>query len=122
MYDVRCTVYVVFKFVKSILNRTSHRTSYIVHRTPYIVHSSYLQLMKVILFIILSGFFVQSCKESAIRKSFSSADSLVIHFKDEQKGEILKTVQTAETRAIGRLADFIDAPATKEFKCGYDGK
>ena len=74
------------------------------------------------LLLILTSFILLSCNESAIRKSFSSADSLVIHFKDEQKGEVLKTVQTAEKKAIGRLSDFIDAPATQEFKCGYDGK
>ena len=65
---------------------------------------------------------VSSCSESAVSKSFRNADSLVIHFKDEQAGKVLKTVQSAEAKAIGRMADFIDAPAVEQYKCGYDGK
>ena len=77
--------------------------------------------MRFIIPVILVLFF-SSCKESALRKSFSSADSLVIHFKDEQAGQVLKTVQTAEHKAISRMIDFIEAPETVEYKCGYDGK
>ena len=75
---------------------------------------SYLLIVLVILFC--------SCNQSAIKQSFSSADSLVIHFKDEQAGVITKTVQTAEPKAINRMIDFIDAKETEQFKCGYDGK
>ena len=63
-----------------------------------------------------------SCKQSVIKQSFSSADSLVIHFKDEQAGVVTKTVQTTESNAINRMIDFIDAKETEQFKCGYDGK
>jgi len=65
---------------------------------------------------------VAACKSSAVKQSFSSADSLVIHFKDEQAAVITKTVQTAESKAINRMIDFIDAKETELFKCGYDGK
>ena len=65
---------------------------------------------------------VTGCKQSAIKQSFSSADSLVIHFKDEQAGVVTKTVQTTESKAINRMIDFIDAKETEQFKCGYDGK
>ena len=75
---------------------------------------SYLLIGLVILFC--------SCKQSAIKQSFSSADSLVIHFKDEQAGVVTKTVQTAESKAINRMIDFIDAKGTEQFNCGYDGK
>jgi len=75
---------------------------------------SYLLIVLVILFC--------SCKQSAIKQSFSSADSLVIHFKDEQAGVVTKTVQTAESKAINRMIDFIDAKETEQFNCGYDGK
>ena len=34
---------------------------------------------------------VAACKSSAVKQSFSSADSLVIHFKNEQAGVITKT-------------------------------
>jgi hypothetical protein len=63
-----------------------------------------------------------SCKQSAIKQSFSSADSLVIHFKDEQAGVVTKTVQTTESKAINRMIEFIDAKETDQLKCGYDGK
>ena len=63
-----------------------------------------------------------SCKQSAIKQSFSSADSLVIHFKDEQAGIVTKTVQTTESKAMSRMIEFIDTKETEQFKCGYDGK
>ena len=63
-----------------------------------------------------------SCNQSAIRKNFSSADSLVIHFKNEEAGIITKTVQTPESKAISRIIDFMDTKETEQFKCGYDGK
>ena len=73
----------------------------------------------IILFI---GFLVCSCKSSPVKQSFSSADSLVIYFKDEQAGTIVKTVQTAESKAINRMIEFIDSKETELLKCGYDGK
>lgn len=71
------------------------------------------------LFLLIVFF---SCKQSAVKQSFTAADSLVVHFKDEQAGTITKTVQTADTKAINRMIDFIDAKETEQFKCGYDGK
>ena len=78
--------------------------------------------MRKILIYLLVIFSFCSCKQSAIKQNFSSADSLVIHFKDEQAGVITKTVQTAESKAINRMIEFIDAKETEQFKCGYDGK
>ena len=77
--------------------------------------------MKSYLLIVLVIFFC-SCNQSAIKQNFASADSLVIHFKDEQAGVVTKTVQTAESKAINRMIDFIDAKETEQFNCGYDGK
>ena len=74
------------------------------------------------LLIFLSSIAFISCKQSAVRQSFSSADSLVIHFKNEQAGVVTKTVQTAESKAINRVIEFIDSKETKPFDCGYDGK
>jgi len=78
--------------------------------------------MKSISIFIFLFFIFSSCKQSAIKQSFSSADSLVIHFKDEQAGVVTKTVQTVESKAINRMIDFIDAKETEQFNCGYDGK
>ncbi len=35
---------------------------------------------------------------------------------------ITKTIQTTDAKAISRMIDFLDASATENFKCGYDGK
>ena len=78
--------------------------------------------MKSCLVITAVAVLFGSCEQSAIRQSFSSADSLVIHFKDEQAGTVTKTEQTANSKAISRMIDFIDAKETELFKCGYDGK
>jgi uncharacterized protein YcfL len=78
--------------------------------------------MKKILPVLITIMVVTGCKQSAIKQSFSSTDSLVIHFKDEQAGVITKTVQTAESKAIERMIEFIDAKETRQVKCGYDGK
>ena len=78
--------------------------------------------MKFYLVVALSSILCYSCKQSAIRQTFSSADSLVIHFKDEQAAAVTRTVQTAESKAIDRMIEFIDTKETGQFKCGYDGK
>lgn len=71
-------------------------------------------------FVLLISFY--SCKQSVVKQSFSSTDSLVIHFKDEQAGIVTKTVQTTESNAMKRMIEFIDAKETEQLKCGYDGK
>lgn len=78
--------------------------------------------MKFYLLVALTLILCCSCKQSAIKQSFSSADSLVIHFKDEQAAVVTKTVQTAESKAINRMIEFMDTKETAHFKCGYDGK
>ncbi|HET9432943.1 MAG TPA: hypothetical protein VFO37_04260 [Chitinophagaceae bacterium] len=78
--------------------------------------------MKSYLFITAAVILLCSCKQSAIKQSFSGADSVVIHFKDEQAGVITRTVQTAESKAINRIIEFMDAKAAEQFQCGYDGK
>lgn len=78
--------------------------------------------MKSYLCITAAVILLCSCKQSAIKQSFSPADSVVIHFKDEAAGVVTKTVQTAESKAINRIIEFIDAKGTEQFKCGYDGK
>lgn len=75
-------------------------------------------LLKYLLII----FFFTSCNSTAIKQSFSSADSLVIHFKNEQEAIVTKTIQTTEAKAINRIIDFIDGKTVEDFKCGYNGK
>ena len=78
--------------------------------------------MKSYLVLSVTVILFCSCKQSVVRQSFSAADSVVIHFKDEQAGIITKTVQTAESKAINRIIEFVDAKATEQVECGYDGK
>lgn len=78
--------------------------------------------MRNYLIVFFVGILFCSCKPSAVKQSFSGADSLVIHFKDEQTAVVTRTVQTAESNAIRRLIEFIDAKESALFKCGYDGK
>ena len=66
--------------------------------------------------------FLFSCNQSPVKQSFSSADSLVIHFKNEQEGVVTKTIQTTDAKAIHRIVDFMDAKTVENYKCGYDGK
>ena len=71
----------------------------------------------VLLLIILFA----SCNHSAINKQLSGSDSLVINFNDPQTNMIKKTVTTAESNAINRLSEFVDAKKSEIYKCGYDG-
>jgi hypothetical protein len=73
--------------------------------------------MKRVLLSLLLIFVLSGCKQSAIKKNFSTADSLVIYFKNEQAGEITKTVQTADAKAIGRMIEFIDGKGSEVIKC-----
>ena len=66
--------------------------------------------------------FLFACKQSVISQSFSSADSLVLHFKDEAAGIVTKTVETTEIAAIKKIVSFLDAAKTENLTCGYDGK
>ncbi len=83
----------------------------------------YLSLMKLIFTFpfLISLTLLTACSNSAISKKLSGSDSLVINFKDQITDSVTKTVTTIENNAIRKLIDFVDAKATDEFKCGYDG-
>lgn len=78
--------------------------------------------MRYLLLIVLSGILFSTCKQSAVKSGFNPADSLVIYFKNEQAGEVTRTVQTAEGKAIRRIVEFIDGKESELYTCGYDGK
>ena len=69
-------------------------------------------------FIIL---IITACKNSAVAKKLSGADSLVITFNIPNSDSVIKTVSTTENNAISKIVDFTDGKPAKEFKCGYDG-
>jgi len=78
--------------------------------------------MRGIICSLLLFFLLCSCKQSAISLGFSSADSVVLHFKNEQAGVVAKTVQTTDTKAIRRIVGFIDSKTKENLICGHDGK
>ena len=78
--------------------------------------------MQKIILLLLPLLILFSCKPSSVKQSFSFADSLVIHFKNEQQRVVNKTIQTTDAKAINRIIDFIDGKTVEDFKCGYDGK
>jgi hypothetical protein len=78
--------------------------------------------MKFIPVFFMAALFFSSCKQSAVRLSFSAADSLVVHFTDDRTGAVIRTVEATDARAIRRVIEFMDAKETQQFKCGYDGK
>ena len=78
--------------------------------------------MQKTILLFLPLLFILGCKPSLVKQSFSSADSLVIHFKNEQQGVVTKTVQTADSKAINRVIEFIDGKTADHLQCNYDGK
>lgn len=77
--------------------------------------------MRYFVFVVLLLMFV-SCKErSAIGNQLSGSDSLVINFNEPGTINIAKTVNTTESKAIDKLARFVDGKEAGSYKCGYDG-
>lgn len=73
--------------------------------------------MRNILWLAILSFLLASCGGTALRRKLSSADSLVITF-DKAGG---KTVSTTESKAIRKLAGFIDGKKITKPACEYDG-
>lgn len=76
--------------------------------------------MKFLLISLVAALFI-SCNPSATEKKLKGCDSLVITFNVPGTDSVLKTVQTTDTRAIQKLAGFMNGKSTAAFKCGYDG-
>ncbi len=77
--------------------------------------------MRVVIFIITLLFFASCSQNSAVSKKLSGCDSLVVNFYAAQSDSVTRSVATAEKKAIRRLAEFVSAKETEQFKCGYDG-
>lgn len=74
-----------------------------------------------ILALLVAVFLMASCSNSS-KNSYASNDSLVIQFKSIPSGEVIKTINTKEEKAIRKIADFIDGDKTQQYKCGYNGE
>lgn len=58
---------------------------------------------------------------SEVSKQISGSDSLVINFNTPQTNNIKKTVTTTDSKAIKKLANYVDSKTAEAYKCGYDG-
>lgn len=76
-------------------------------------------LYRIFLAVIL--FFHASCKQSAVGKKLKGCDSLVITFNEPGTDAVAHEVSTTETKAIQKLARFIQGTETEMYKCGFDG-
>ena len=62
-----------------------------------------------------------SCSSSAVGKKLKGCDSLVITFNAPNSDSVVNVVSTTETKAISKLARFMDGKPAEQYKCGYDG-
>lgn len=62
-----------------------------------------------------------SCGSSAVGKKLKGCDSLVITFNAPNSDSVINTVSTTDTKAISKLARFMEGKADEMYKCGYDG-
>ena len=78
--------------------------------------------MKIFGFLAIVLFFLAACSGgSAVSKQLAGSDSLVINFNEPQTNNIEKTMTTTESKAIKKLAGYVDGKKAEEYKCGYDG-
>lgn len=71
--------------------------------------------------LVLILFIHASCKQSAVSKKLKGCDSLVITFNQPGSDAVAREVSTTETKAIQKLARFLQGDETEMYKCGYDG-
>ena len=64
---------------------------------------------------------LSSCSRSATGKKLAGCDSLIITFNAPNSDSVINVVSTTETKAISKLARFVDGKPTEQYKCGYDG-
>ncbi|MBM3415381.1 MAG: hypothetical protein FJY20_02830 [Bacteroidetes bacterium] len=76
--------------------------------------------MKMI-FVVAVWILLLSCRNSAITKKLKGSDSLVITFNAPNSDSVINTVSTTETKAIQKLARFLDGKPSDKKDCGFDG-
>lgn len=78
--------------------------------------------MKIFGFLAIVLFLLAACSGgSAVDKQLAASDSRVINFNEPQTNNIEKTMTTTESKAIKKLAGYVDGKKAEEYKCGYDG-
>ncbi len=71
--------------------------------------------------IFFAIIFLASCNNKGISKQLSDSDSLVITFNIPNSDSVLNTVITTESKAINRVATFLDGKRTEQKNCTYNG-
>lgn len=75
-------------------------------------------------FAVMPAVFLFSCTNpTGIKEVITSADSVAInYFKGNGSMDtVVNMVMLKDKVQINKLADYIETPATANFKCGYDG-
>ncbi len=78
-------------------------------------------MQSLFIFFFFAAAIVSCSEQSANGKQLGGSDSLVINFNEPQTNNIAKTVTTMESKAIKKLAGFVDSKTAAAYKCGYDG-
>ena len=71
--------------------------------------------------MILFMFAVASCQTSTVVKKLKGCDSLVITFNHPGTDSVLQSVSTTETKAIQKIAGFLDGKAVTPGSCDFNG-
>lgn len=78
--------------------------------------------MKPVLFLLVAGL-LSSCgkNDSPVRKKLRGCDSLVVTFNMPDADSVINIVSTTDTKAIQKLARFLDGKPADKNDCGFDG-
>lgn len=72
-------------------------------------------------FIIITLLCLFSCTRSDISKKLAGCDSLVITFNVPDTDSVINSVSTTDTKAIQKLARFLNEKPSDMKGCGFDG-
>lgn len=75
----------------------------------------------VIPFVLFLALLSCSSKDSAVRKKLRGCDSLVITFNIPDTDSVINIVSTTDTKAIQKLARYLDGKPAEKSDCGFDG-
>lgn len=80
-------------------------------------------MIKSIVFLLLLSVLFSCSRPTGIKDVITTADSVAInYFKGDGTADtVTNMVMLKEKNQIGKLADYIEAATTENYKCGYDG-
>jgi hypothetical protein len=80
-------------------------------------------MIKSIVFLLLLSVLFSCSRPTGIKDVITTADSVAInYFKGDGTADtVTNMVMLKEKNQISKLADYIEAATTENYKCGYDG-